>query len=66
MSYISDALVAVKLNSELNNIDSSHLTSDNLIGKELEDIDVILVGDLLYDEEFGDSVLRWLFYLHEK
>ncbi|XP_046972695.1 electron transfer flavoprotein beta subunit lysine methyltransferase-like [Vanessa cardui] len=53
------AVIATKLNAEMNNV---HLDTDtsNFIGSSCKDFDVILIGDMFYDEEFGNSLFIWL------
>lgn len=58
--YTLAALAAVEENAFLNGIEVDQLSSENLIGNDCSDVDVILVGDMLYDAEFATSVLPWL------
>ena len=55
---------ALRVNSELNNLNLSEkvkFISDNLLESDnlniLNNYDVILVGDMFYDQEIGDSVV---------
>ncbi|XP_076067330.1 electron transfer flavoprotein beta subunit lysine methyltransferase-like isoform X2 [Oratosquilla oratoria] len=61
-----DAMIAVQLNGSLNNIAVDKFASENLIGSSCKDYDVILVGDMLYDSEFADSLFIWLKELHQR
>ncbi|XP_062532762.1 electron transfer flavoprotein beta subunit lysine methyltransferase isoform X3 [Bombyx mori] len=58
------ALAATHLNANLNGvlIDTS---SKNLIGTKCEEFNVILIGDMFYDEDFSQTLFKWLIKLHE-
>ncbi|XP_068212983.1 electron transfer flavoprotein beta subunit lysine methyltransferase-like isoform X3 [Palaemon carinicauda] len=60
------ATEAVLLNGIKNKIKIDDLSTVNLIGSCCEMFDVLLIGDMLYDTEFADEVLRWLRKEHEK
>lgn len=48
------------MNSRLNNV-KIHLNNENLLlSSLLLKVDVILIGDLFYDSEFGDILFQWL------
>merc|ERR1712142_5600 len=57
-----DAAIAVRANAELNNIKGEIATDTTnfLEGNEedLKDIDVLLIGDMFYDEHIGGAVLN--------
>lgn len=57
--------MALAVNSELNKIkvsDNIKFSSDNLLNQEnlnfLADVDLLLIGDMFYDQEIGESVLE--------
>lgn len=57
---LSVACVAAKLNAELNNVNieiSSENLLENRVWRSEWSSDVILVGDLLYDEEIADALI---------
>ncbi|KAL2093290.1 hypothetical protein ACEWY4_010602 [Coilia grayii] len=56
----SVAAVAIQLNCELNNVEPIPCVTDNLIGCESENWDLILLGDMFYDEDLADSLHSWL------
>lgn len=58
------ALAATNLNANLNGvlIDTS---SKNLIGTKCEKFNVILIGDMFYDEDFSQTLFKWLIKLNE-
>lgn len=53
------ALEAVKMNCDLNEVyvDTS---SDDVIGSDLRDWDVVFLGDMFYDTDFADIFQQWL------
>ena len=53
------AIEAIKMNAKENDVTLS-TNSCNLIGQQNPDWDTILLGDMFYDEEFTDSLARWL------
>ncbi|XP_055387067.1 electron transfer flavoprotein beta subunit lysine methyltransferase-like [Condylostylus longicornis] len=55
------AEIAIELNAELNNVKLRSCTK-NIIGKEC-DADVILLGDIFYDEDIACLIVPWLFHL---
>ncbi|XP_076159443.1 electron transfer flavoprotein beta subunit lysine methyltransferase isoform X1 [Alosa pseudoharengus] len=54
------AAVAIQLNCEFNNLEPIPCVTDNLIGSEPEHWDLILLGDMFYDEDLADSLHTWL------
>lgn len=48
------------LNCELNNLDPFPISTENLIGTEMDNWDLIVLGDMFYDEQLADSLYRWL------
>ncbi|XP_042562751.1 electron transfer flavoprotein beta subunit lysine methyltransferase [Clupea harengus] len=56
----SVAALAIQLNCELNHLEPIPCVTDNLIGSEPESWDIILLGDMFYDEELADSLHTWL------
>ncbi|XP_043481052.1 electron transfer flavoprotein beta subunit lysine methyltransferase-like isoform X2 [Leptopilina heterotoma] len=54
------ACVAILMNAKLNNVDL-RVSKENLIeGKLNELFNVILIGDLLYDEKIAEKLIPWL------
>ncbi|XP_051548479.1 electron transfer flavoprotein beta subunit lysine methyltransferase isoform X2 [Myxocyprinus asiaticus] len=54
------ATVATKLNCDLNNLEHLPCVTENMIGSKPEDWDLILLGDMFYDEDLADSLHKWL------
>ncbi|KAM4572966.1 electron transfer flavoprotein beta subunit lysine methyltransferase [Odontesthes bonariensis] len=54
------AAVATCMNCELNAIKPPLCVTDNLIGSEPECFDLILLGDMFYDEALATSLHSWL------
>ncbi|XP_051886777.1 electron transfer flavoprotein beta subunit lysine methyltransferase [Pristis pectinata] len=54
------AAVAIGINCELNKIPPLRVATENLIGKMEEKWDVILLGDMFYDEEIATDLHNWL------
>ncbi|MFO0993087.1 MAG: methyltransferase [Hyphomicrobiales bacterium] len=50
---------AIALNATLNGVSLS-ITTDDLLGAEAPDCDVILVGDLFYEQSLAARLLDWL------
>ncbi|KAJ8682802.1 hypothetical protein QAD02_018594 [Eretmocerus hayati] len=54
------ACIAVEMNAHLNGVEI-RTSADNLIGHKLpETFDLVLLGDLLYDEILADEIKAWL------
>lgn len=53
------AILASQVNARLNGVTIA-TSSDDLVGAACSDCDVVLVGDMLYDEEFADKLFSWL------
>ncbi|XP_052743995.1 electron transfer flavoprotein beta subunit lysine methyltransferase [Bicyclus anynana] len=53
------AVMATNINAELNKTKVETSTED-YIGKSCDDFDVILIGDMFYDEEFASILFAWL------
>lgn len=53
------AEVAAKINARLNNVEIDTSTK-NLIGDSLSDFDVVIFGDVFYDEDFAAQLLPWI------
>uniref|UniRef100_A0A8D0C500 Electron transfer flavoprotein beta subunit lysine methyltransferase n=1 Tax=Salvator merianae TaxID=96440 RepID=A0A8D0C500_SALMN len=51
---------AVMLNCELNNLSPFPVLTENLIGTETENWDLIVLGDMFYSEELADGLHQWL------
>ncbi|KAM3858948.1 electron transfer flavoprotein beta subunit lysine methyltransferase-like [Diretmus argenteus] len=54
------AAVATRMNCELNGLEPLVCVTDNLIGLEPEGYDLILLGDMFYEEALADSLHSWL------
>ncbi|CAG9568759.1 unnamed protein product [Danaus chrysippus] len=59
------AVMAIKMNAELNNVEVQTDTN-NYIGTNCEEFDTILIGDMFYDEDFGNMLFTWLRELASK
>ncbi|XP_014275666.1 electron transfer flavoprotein beta subunit lysine methyltransferase [Halyomorpha halys] len=54
------ACEVISMNSRLNNV-KIHLNNENLLlSSGLTKVDIILIGDLFYDSEFGEVLFQWL------
>ncbi|XP_028602855.2 electron transfer flavoprotein beta subunit lysine methyltransferase isoform X2 [Podarcis muralis] len=51
---------AMLLNCELNNLNPFRVLTDNLIGTEVDNWDLIILGDMFYSEALADSLHQWL------
>lgn len=58
--FISVAAVATKLNCELNSLEPLPSLTEDLIGSKPEGWDLILLGDMFYEEALADSLHAWL------
>ncbi|XP_007440163.1 electron transfer flavoprotein beta subunit lysine methyltransferase [Python bivittatus] len=54
------AAAAIVLNCELNNVDPFPVLTENLIGTDIGKWDLIVLGDMFYNEELADSLSEWL------
>ncbi|KAJ8332116.1 hypothetical protein SKAU_G00429010 [Synaphobranchus kaupii] len=54
------AAVATKLNCELNDLEPVPSVTEDLIGSEPEGWDLVLLGDMFYEEALADSLHAWL------
>ncbi|XP_030621149.1 electron transfer flavoprotein beta subunit lysine methyltransferase [Chanos chanos] len=54
------AAIATQLNCELNSLEQLPCVTDNLIGSDLVNWDLILLGDMFYDQSLADSLHHWL------
>ncbi|XP_061578540.1 electron transfer flavoprotein beta subunit lysine methyltransferase [Cololabis saira] len=54
------AAVAAHMNCELNGVELPACVTDNMIGSEPEGFDLILLGDMFYDEGLATSLHSWL------
>lgn len=48
------------MNSELNSLEPPVCLSDNMIGSRIKGFDLILLGDMFYDEALATSLHSWL------
>ncbi|KAJ6659954.1 hypothetical protein lerEdw1_018151 [Lerista edwardsae] len=51
---------AMVLNCELNNLNPFTILTENLIGTEVDCWDLIVLGDMFYEEQLADGLHRWL------
>jgi predicted nicotinamide N-methyase len=56
------AIAASQLNAQINGVELNFCT-ENLIGSDCADYDLILVGDMLYDSALSDIIAYWLMKL---
>ncbi|KAM8751739.1 electron transfer flavoprotein beta subunit lysine methyltransferase [Acanthopagrus schlegelii] len=54
------AAVATRMNSELNGLEPPVCLTNNMIGSPVEAFDLILLGDMFYDEALATSLHSWL------
>ncbi|CAG5958299.1 unnamed protein product, partial [Menidia menidia] len=54
------AAVATCMNCELNAVEPPVCVTDNMIGSQIEGFDLILLGDMFYDEVLATSLHNWL------
>ncbi|KAF7653091.1 hypothetical protein LDENG_00087510 [Lucifuga dentata] len=54
------AAIATRMNCELNGLEPLVCVTDNMIGSEPEGFDLILLGDMFYDEDLAGSLHNWL------
>ncbi|XP_065148079.1 electron transfer flavoprotein beta subunit lysine methyltransferase [Paramisgurnus dabryanus] len=54
------ATVATKMNCELNGLDPLPCVTENMIGSKPYNWDLILLGDMFYDEVLADDLHQWL------
>nr|XP_015820413.2 electron transfer flavoprotein beta subunit lysine methyltransferase [Nothobranchius furzeri] len=54
------AAVVTQMNSELNKVEPPVCLTSNMIGSDPEGFDLILLGDMFYDECLADSLHSWL------
>ncbi|XP_067392317.1 LOW QUALITY PROTEIN: electron transfer flavoprotein beta subunit lysine methyltransferase [Emydura macquarii macquarii] len=52
--------MAMVLNCELNNVTPFPIITKNVIDTELDNWDLIVLGDMFYDEQLADSLHQWL------
>ncbi len=61
--FVVVAETAIEMNAKLNNVELEINTS-NLIGQVNAEWDVVLFGDLFYDQEFTNQLTDWIEKLH--
>lgn len=54
------AATATIMNCELNGTGPVECLTDNMIGSQPKDYDLILLGDMFYDEVLADRLHQWL------
>ncbi|MEQ2288479.1 hypothetical protein AMECASPLE_022960 [Ameca splendens] len=52
--------VVTRLNCELNNVEPPVCVTDDMIGSDPAGFDLILLGDMFYDEALANRLYRWL------
>lgn len=57
---VAVAAIVTHMNSELNSLDPPVCVSANMIGSQIDGFDLILLGDMFYDEVLSTSLHRWL------
>lgn len=57
---VTVAAVATHMNSELNGLEPPVCLTNNMIGSPAEAFDLILLGDMFYDEALATSLHSWL------
>ena len=60
----SVAASAIAMNAKLNNIAIS-VSTDNLIGQLSSEWDVVLLGDMFYDDDFTEILGKWIYSLKD-
>lgn len=58
------AAEAVELNTELNNVTQTTVTTSNLVGCHDNRWDILLFGDMFYDTNFANVITEWVVSLH--
>ncbi|XP_066524356.1 electron transfer flavoprotein beta subunit lysine methyltransferase [Hoplias malabaricus] len=54
------AVTAAQINCELNDLEPLSCLTENIIGSEPENWDLILLGDMFYDETLANDLHNWL------
>lgn len=57
---VAVAAVATQMNCELNSVEPPVCLTKNIIGRQTEAFDLILLGDMFYDEALASSLHSWL------
>lgn len=68
MSFFKVAGMAITLNCELNQLKPFPILTKNILDLEQDKWDLIVLGDMFYDEDLADSLHRWLkdcFWTHK-
>ena len=63
-TILSVALTAVEMNCKLNNV-SVCLNATNFLGQIQQHWDIVLLGDMFYDEDFARQIEKWVQQLYE-
>lgn len=58
--FVAVAATATCMNCELNSLVPLMCVTDNMIGSEPRGFDLILLGDMFYDESLATSLHNWL------
>lgn len=59
---VTVAVVATQMNFELNGLEPPVCLTNNMIGAQAKGFDLILLGDMFYDEALASSLHSWLQY----
>lgn len=57
---VAVAAIATQMNSELNSLEPPVCVSENMIASQIQGFDLILLGDMFYDEALATSLHTWL------
>lgn len=57
---VAVAAIATQMNAELNGLEAPVCLTKNIIGCQTEGFDLILLGDMFYDEAISSSLHSWL------
>lgn len=57
---VAVAAIATRMNFELNSLEPPVCVTDNMIESEPEGFDLILLGDMFYDEALAATLHSWL------
>ena len=55
----------ISMNCDLNNIKDVRINEINLIGSVDKSWDIILLGDMFYDDKFANEIAHWIELLHK-
>ena len=58
--FFKVAGMAITLNCELNQLNPFPILIKNILDLEQDKWDIVVLGDMFYDEDLADSLLQWL------